>query len=94
MNPERFFFSCSFYFLSHAVLKTGYIEVGILGFPAIDILSAGIESGKMSLGIQTGLANQGRKYNSALYPQGGRRIIVHYDFLYLWKTLFSGNTYC
>lgn len=52
MNPERYFFSCSFFFfLSHAVLKTGYIEVGILGFPAIDILSAGIESGKMSLDI-------------------------------------------
>ena len=67
----------------HTALKTGGIEVSILELLVISTLSAGIETKKVYWGIQTGLANQGREYNSAVYPQERRQIIVHFDFLYL-----------
>lgn len=63
-----------------------------MALPAIATLSTGIESDRMS-SVQTGLANQGRDYNSGVYPQKGKQIILHYDLLYVWKAFFCGNLY-
>lgn len=63
----------------------------ILQLPAIGTLSGGIDSGRMCSGVRTGLENQGRDYNSAVYPQEGKQIVVHYDFLFVFKTFLFGK---
>lgn len=75
-------------------MKICGIKEYILRCPAIGTLSAGIESGKISLGIQTGVTNKRRKYDSAIYPPRGRQMIEYYDLLYFQKALSSSNPYC
>lgn len=91
-NPEIFFLLC-FLKKCHTALKSGGIEIDILQLPAIRTLSARINSGRMSSDVQTGLENQGRDYNSAVYPQQGKQIIVHH-FLYVLESFLFGNPYC
>lgn len=88
MQESRDYFSPVLFLKCHTALKNGSIEVDILQLPAIGTLSSGIDSGRMCSGVQTGLTNQGKDDNSAVYPQEGKQIIVHYDFLYFLKSFF------
>lgn len=67
INPGNFF-SCGFSKVPYGSEKNSDIKVDILRLPEIDTLSR-IESGRVFRHSKR-LANQGRDYNSAVYPVG------------------------